>query len=369
MSGETILIVDDQPENVAILCNFLGRHGYSLLIANDGESALDVIKTQRPDIVLLDIMMPGINGFEVCRRLKANDETFNVPVIFMTALTDTADKLEGFAAGGVDYITKPFKYEEVRARLKLHLTLFHLQRELRKRNAELEAFAYSLAHDLKTPLATISGSADLLALSCHAYMDSEMRDNLEMIQKIAGKSGEVINALLMLADTARQGAVPLEPLHMAFIMPGVKRRLSVLLKEYQAELIMPTAWPFVCGYPAWVEEIWVNLICNAIKHGGRPPYVEVGADAEQDGLVRFWVRDNGAGVSAAMQESLFTPFHQLHTKRQHGLGLSICHNIVTKLGGSIGVESAPEQGSLFYFTLPVKLPASDKDLDAMLVSE
>jgi two-component system, sensor histidine kinase and response regulator len=369
MSGETVLIVDDQPENVAILCNFLGRHGYALLIANDGESALDIVNAQQPDIVLLDIMMPGINGFEVCRRLKADKNTCDVPVIFMTALTDTADKLEGFAVGGVDYITKPFKYEEVRARLKLHLDLFRLQDELRARNAELEAFAYSLAHDLKTPLATINGSADLLALSCHAYMDSEMRDNLEMIQKNAGKSAEVINALLMLADTARQGAAPLEPLRMDFIMPAVKRRLGVLLKEYQGELIMPTAWPFACGYPAWVEEVWVNLICNAIKHGGHPPRVEVGADAGQDGLVRFWVRDNGVGVSTAMQENLFVPFSQLHTRRQHGLGLSICHNIVTKLGGSIGVESAPGQGSLFYFTLPVQLPASDKDLDAILLSE
>ncbi|MCH8295046.1 response regulator, partial [Candidatus Poribacteria bacterium] len=134
----TILIVDDVPANIGVLLNYLSQNGFKVLVARDGESAIEQAKFAKPDLILLDIRMPGIDGFETCRRLKADDETKAIPVIFMTALTETVDKVQGFNVGGVDYITKPFQNEEVLVRVTTHLTLRKLQRELQEANDRLE---------------------------------------------------------------------------------------------------------------------------------------------------------------------------------------------------------------------------------------
>jgi signal transduction histidine kinase len=143
-------------------------------------------------------------------------------------------------------------------------------------------------------------------------------------------------------------------MEMSQIIGEVQRRLDYMLKEYGAELILPTSWPVALGYAPWIEEVWANYLSNAIKYGGQPPRLEVGATPQADGMVRFWVRDNGAGLTLAEQSHLFTPFTKLNRVRAkgHGLGLSIVQRIVEKLGGQVGVESQVGQGSLFYFSLP-----------------
>ena len=133
-----ILIVDDNPENIAVLFEFLTKQSLEVLIAQDGESALQIAKEEQPYLILLDILMSGMNGFETCQHFKADSDLSDIPVIFITALSDTASKLKGFEMGGVDYITKPFELEEVLARVKTHLTIYHLQRELRAKEEELE---------------------------------------------------------------------------------------------------------------------------------------------------------------------------------------------------------------------------------------
>jgi signal transduction histidine kinase len=166
---------------------------------------------------------------------------------------------------------------------------------------------------------------------------------------------EIIDGLLLLAGV-RKMDVKMEPLDMPSIVAEAQRNLASMTAEYQAEMVVPDTWPAALGYGPWVEEVWVNYISNAIKYGGRPPRVELGAEAQPDGMVRFWVWDNGSGLMPEVRARLFVPFTQLshlHGKG-HGLGLSIVQRIVDRLGGHVGVESAsvPGRGSVFSFTLP-----------------
>ena len=363
MSVKKILIIEDKPENISILFDFLEQYDYELLVATDGESGLEVVKETIPDLILLDVMMPGINGFETCRRLKKQSELKDIPVIFMTALSELENKIAGFEAGGVDYVTKPFQQQELLRRIHTHLKIYDLQRELVQKNNELEAFSHTVAHDLKNPLNIIVNSTELVEMAYEAGDASKLNKYLTKIRNTAYKAADIIESLLLLAGTSRHKQLFIQPLDMRFVIAKVKERLDFILKDYPGgELKMPKQWPFISGYPAWVEEIWINYISNAFKYGGQPPVVELGMDEYED-FIRFWVRDNGPGLSQEEQARLFVPFTRLHTHRAdgHGLGLSIVQSIVTKLGGKVGIESTLGQGSLFYFTLPRQPPSAPEE--------
>ncbi len=369
----TILIVDDIPENISTLFHFLDANHFELLVARDGESALELIEYERPNLILLDVMMPGISGFETCKRLKANAKTQDIPIIFMTALSDTVDKVKGFELGAVDYVTKPIQQEEILARINTHLTICNLQQqmkaknaelaaknaeletknaELEAKNAELDAFSHTVAHDLKNPLGYLVSISDFLREEYLEKLDTLGRQSLQHIFKSSKKMIEIVNALLLLTTVSKQD-VELTPLNMGDIIYRAQERLVFLLKQSQGEIITQKEWPVVLGYAAWVEEIWVNYLSNGLKYSGQPPRLELGATKSGD-IIRFWVRDNGPGLSQEAIAKLFTPFTRLHkatVEEGHGLGLSIVQRIVKKLGGEVGVESQLGVGSVFYFTL------------------
>jgi signal transduction histidine kinase len=356
----TILIVDDMPENISVLFDFLSTNAFEVLVARSGKSALQVVESAQPHLVLLDIMMPGMDGFEVCRQLKNDIRYADIPIIFMTALSETVDKVRGFSLGAVDYITKPFQQEEVLARINTHLTLYQLQQklkfqnqELAIKNADLDAFASTVAHDLKTPLNAITGLSDILLNIHKAGLSHKQLECIELIMQSSYKMDDIINGLLLLATVSKQ-EITLHPLDTHAVLIQVKRRLATLLEETQAELIMPTEWPVAMGYMQWVEEVWVNYLSNGLKYGGQPPRLALGAEQQANEIV-FWVQDNGPGLSETAQAQLFKPFSRLkkdEKKQGHGLGLSIVQRIVPKLGGRVGVQSSPGQGAQFYFTLP-----------------
>ena len=367
-----ILIVDDTPMNQRLLSHVLVQSGYQTRIASNGKQALEIVQQAHPDLVLLDIMMPEMTGYDVCEQLKADPSTSNIPVIFLSALDATEDKVRAFTVGGVDYITKPFQIEEVLARVETHLSLQGLRRqlqqankdleqkldELQARNAELDAFAHTVAHDLKNPLSTVLGFAHLLAQRPEMFeSQDEMAKEAGRILSGAKKMNDIIESLLLLAGV-RKEMVALSPLDMGKIVAEVHERLGALINEYQPEIILPPSWPQADGYAPWIEEVWANYISNAMKYGGQPPRVELGAEpvngADGKPMVRFWTRDNGPGLSPEDQTKLFTPFTRIHVTRAkgHGLGLSIVQRIVEKFGGEVGVVSQPGQGSTFYFTLP-----------------
>ncbi|MBN1977361.1 MAG: response regulator [Anaerolineae bacterium] len=236
-------------------------------------------------------------------------------------------------------------------------TLRQQTAELQARNEDLNAFAHTVAHDLKTPLGVIVGYADVL-MEEWAEVLKESEDARYYLQSIARngrKMANIIGELLLLAEI-RRIEVQHERLDMANVVSEAVQRLAFLSEEKGAEIVVPDTWPAAVGYSPWIEEVWVNYLSNGIKYGGQPPRLELGATVQDDGFVRFWVRDQGPGISPEDQTRLFTPFTQLEQVRAtgHGLGLSIVRRIVEKLGGEVGVESEVGEGSKFSFTLPAR---------------
>ncbi|NDJ52928.1 MAG: PAS domain S-box protein [Chloroflexi bacterium] len=230
--------------------------------------------------------------------------------------------------------------------------LLRYTRELELRNEELDAFAHSVAHDLKNPVHNIMGYAEFLSHYFETLPNDTRSETLERIFKNAETMGSIIDELLLLASM-RQTEVDTNPLDMGRIVERALFRLDLMIKEHHVQLDVPDHWPAALGYAPWVEEVWVNYVSNAIKYGGRPPEITLGADSNGKSIA-FWVRDNGAGISTADQERLFTPFTQLEQgqSRGHGLGLSIVRRISERLGGSVSVKSSLGQGSTFIFALP-----------------
>ena len=234
---------------------------------------------------------------------------------------------------------------------------------LQVRNRELEEYARMVAHDLKEPL-----SAMILTSSVITSVSDLTRDELEeYFQQVGLNATEmqrIITSLLLFAEVSRAQA-PLEPVQMKRVVTNVRDRLSYMIKEQQAQIILPEVWPQAIGYEPWLEEVWANYLSNAIKYGGRPLRVELGASVRPDGMLRFWTRDNGPGIAPEARARLFIPYHQISRLKStagHGLGLSIVLSIVEKLGGQVGVESELGKGSLFFFTLPAGISSPEQTL-------
>ncbi len=374
LNEASVLVVDDTPDNLRLLSRMLTRRGYNVRPVPNGLLALESVRLEPPDLILLDIMMPQMDGYKVCKELKADEQTRDIPVIFISALNEVFDKVKAFQVGGVDYITKPFQFEEVAARVKTHLTIRDLQKgleeknaqleqevterkrveaTLQERNAELDTFAHTVAHDLKNPVNAVRGFAELLLMTYGQMAEADLKKSIKRIVQAGYKIEGIINELMLLAGLRQQVVKPV-PLDMAEIVEETMARLASLIEDYEGEFVMPDSWPIAKGYGPWIEEIWANYMSNALKYGGEPPRVELGATERDDGMISFWVRDNGTGISQEEQQRLFTPFTRLEQVRAkgHGLGLSIVRRIVEKLGGEAGVESEIGRGSVFSFTLP-----------------
>ena len=398
-NNTTLLLVDDTPDNIKVLMYFLTHEGFRVLATKDGQSGLQKAKQAQPDLILLDVMMPDMDGFEVCRRLKADESTAHIHVIFITALENSKEKVKGLSLGAVDYITKPLNQEEVLARVNTHLKIDRLNKalqlevqqrqqaqialcdlndcllqrtddlhkrseELQQRNLELDAFAHTVAHDLKNPLSGILGLSEALCLGVKEgdIVTEKVLNRLKMIHQSGKNLSNIIQGLLLLAGVSRQEAVQFEMVDMQAVMSQVlSNRMLYIIEQSHASIDIVTDLPPVWGYATWIEEILLNYISNAIKYGGQPPQMQIGADVLDGKKVRFWVKDNGAGMTEEEQSRLFTPFTRLHQKRieGHGLGLSIVKQIVEKLQGQAGLESEVGAGSLFYFELSQK--PLDKD--------
>jgi len=263
-----------------------------------------------------------------------------------------ADRLQAFADQAAIAIENARLYDQAHR----HASELEQQAmELQARNEELDAFAHTVAHDLKTPVGPIIGFAEVLARDYAVMSEDERLQSLQAIVRSGRKMNMIIEELLLLAQV-RKTEVETTPVDMATIVSEARQRLADTAEQSHAEIVLPdaSAWPVVLGYALWMEEVWVNYLSNAIKYGGRPPHIELGAEAQPDGMVRFWVRDNGPGIPPEAQARLFKPFTRLDQVRTkgHGLGLSIVRRIVEKLGGQVSVESRAGQGSVFSFTLP-----------------
>ena len=227
-----------------------------------------------------------------------------------------------------------------------------IEAEREKLISELDSFAYTVSHNLKTPLQLILGYATLL--DEQARLPDSLQGYLDSILRNGRRMQKIIDELQILAGV-RNAQIELRPLNMARIVGEAQDRLAYMIKEYQAKLEIPSGWPVALGHAGWVEEVWANYLSNGIKYGGCPPRLRLGATTIGGGMVRFWVRDNGPGISPEMKHCLFKPFCQPDQVKTegYGLGLSIVRQIVEKLGGQVGVQSdyVPGEGCTFSFTL------------------
>ena len=239
--------------------------------------------------------------------------------------------------------------EHVQAKAKLTQQATELQR----RNAELDEFAHTVAHQVQGLLGQIVGYSSFIEMNWADDMDEQARIALRRVLQSSHKMNNVLSEILLLASVDRNDIEPV-PLDMGRIVSEAKKRLTFSISEYHADIQHGNDWPNALGYTSWIEEVWVNYISNGLKYGGEPPVLRLGSDAAQDGMIRFWVKDNGAGISEEDQKKLFKPHTRLHQTRARGegLGLSIVRRIVEKCGGNVGVESEPGTGSIFWFCLP-----------------
>jgi two-component system sensor histidine kinase/response regulator len=352
---EIILIVDDTPANLSVLVDTLSETGYQLMVAEDGEDALAQTTHTKPDLILLDVMMPGLDGFETCARLKASAATREIPVIFMTALNETAEKVRAFNAGAVDYITKPIQHEEALARISTHLTIRRLRAKLEQQLALTERFMRVASHDLRNPLCLILMSGELAR---RKGATPEVSEYLESIHASAGQMRRIIDTFLNVrkstADGRSTGRVDLNLMAAAVIAqnePAAERKqLSVTLEPAEP---LPQA-KADAGY---AYQALTNYLSNAIKFlppGGK---VHVRTSAN-DFRVRLEVGDNGPGVPSADRAGLFTEFARLSNRptggeESTGIGLSIVKQLIEGERGTVGAEFPPEGGSVFWFELPV----------------
>lgn len=229
---------------------------------------------------------------------------------------------------------------------------------MQAQNQDLKAYAHMVAHDLKDPLAVLIVTSDLL-VEIPNLPRQELKEYLGQIRSTAYEMDTIIHNLLLFSEVDKT-EVRLESVDMKKVVTAVLVRMKYLIKDFYAQVEAPAVWPDALGYAPWIEEVWANYISNAIKHGGRPPVIELGYSPMRDGTVRFWARDNGPGVLPEVGAHLFKAYGSTGEKRQsgHGLGLSIVASIIDKLGGQVGVESEPGNGSTFFFTLPGCPPSS-----------
>lgn len=224
--------------------------------------------------------------------------------------------------------------------------------ELEERNQELTAYDRTVAHDLKNPLTVILGFTKILEMDYRSMTDTEIQDKLETISELGEKMISIIDELLFLSGI-RDKEVELEFLDMGIIVKSAISSLSLLIEQHDARVKYPDRWPVAMGHAPWVEEVWLNYISNAIKYGGNPPCVELGAEEEKDSKVQFWVKDNGNGIDNDLKEQLFKSYTKPGKSKEqgHGLGLTIVKRIIEKLGGEVDVTSAPGEGCVFSFKL------------------
>ena len=274
------------------------------------------------------------------QRVSLMEFLYRKPGVGLPDVSDDPETLEGLLQDVFDDLQRS------KAQLREQVT------SLEEHNKELEEYAYMLAHDLKEPLTVLILTTDLIK-DIPDQSGEELKEGLLQLKSTAYEMRTIIKSLLLYCQVTRAEA-PRESVHMAQVVANVHARLSYMIRERQAQVILPQVWPDAVGYEPWIEEVWANLLSNALKYGGSPPRVELGASARSDGMLRFWTRDNGPGISPEVRTCLFTrgnPLSRL-SKTGDGLGLPIVHNIVDKLGGQVGVESEEGQGSLFFFTLP-----------------
>ncbi len=365
--GANILVVDDTIENLRLLSTILAERGHEVRPVTGGRLALQAAQSFPPEVILLDVSMPEMNGFEVCAQLKQMESVRDVPVIFLTALTDTADKVRAFAAGGADYITKPFQVEEVLARVDAHVALGRSRALLQTSFDRLRAMerlrddmVHMIVHDIRSPLGALMMLLDHVLEDAGASMGERSAESLQTAVHAATSVNGLVNDLL---DVSRleENKLPLD-LRTVDVLQICRDAIDLIRPlDRSRHLELATADPVEtrCDRKL-VQRVVENLVGNAIKHTPAAGHIWVGI-SRAGSMVRVEVRDDGRGVPPAARQKIFDRYTALAARsddKYHsaGLGLTFCRMAVEAHGGRIGVDGAEPQGSLFWFELPAQSP-------------
>lgn len=354
------MVVDDNPTNLVILEGMLIDRGHQVRAFATGQEALESAEKDPPELILLDIAMPQMTGFELCGRLKSDPKLSGVPVIFISAYNETKDKVKAFELGGVDYITKPFQLEEVEARVETHLVLRHQRLLLEESYHKLQGLEVlrdklvgMIVHDMRSPLAAIQMTFELLEEAM-----SEENPNLGLVRIGRNSAGSLMEMATQLLDVSRfeHGEMPLKPVRTDLV--GLARESldahRLLAGNRTLEVVSAVAVEANCD-PDVIRRTLGNLIGNAIKFTPSNGLIRVDVQLEE-GSAHVYVTDNGAGVPVEHHHRIFEKFGQVETKQRKlgtGLGLTFCKLAVEAHHGRIGVQSQPGKGSTFWFTLPL----------------
>ena len=387
LAPKRILAVDDSPTYLHTLSDVLREEGYDVVQARSGEEALEMLAAQRPDCVLLDLMMPGMGGREACRRIKGAPETREIPLIMITASEDREMMIEGLAVGADDFIAKSSDFAVLKARVRAQLRRQQLEDEQRRvreellrselgaaearaarrlaearaamadelarKNKELEAFSYSVSHDLRAPLRVVDGFSRALEDDYAGALDEHGREYLARIRTGAQRMGELIDDLLELSRLS-SSQLDRAPVNLADIARDVidelRRREPARLVAFEAEREIVAD-----ADDRLMRVVFENLLGNAWKFTARAPAPRISFHAETHaGGTVFAVRDNGAGFDMALANKLFAPFQRLHDEADYpgtGIGLATVQRILDRHGGRVWAEGAVGQGAAIFFTL------------------
>ncbi len=354
---QSVLIVDDVTKNIQLVAKFLTKEGYNLFFAQSGKQALKLAENKAFDLILLDIMMPEMDGFEVCEKLKANEKTKYIPVIFLTAKADSDTIEKAFYLKGVDYITKPFNPSELVSRVRTHLELQLREKKLKESNATKEMLLSIISHDLKTPFYNIKCLAELLLHNYHDYREKDTKKLLSTIENAASHSHSLLENLL---DWTRfhTGKLKYKP-DTLNLNRSINETLDFLHVQAMNKSILcennVKDDVFVMADENMLHTILRNLIANAIKYTPAEGKIVVNA-TNQEGNILVEITDTGVGISKENIEKIFLPGSEYSTRGTNnetgtGFGLMLTKDFVERHGSDLNVVSEVGKGTTFSFYL------------------
>ena len=354
-----ILIVDDVPKNIQVLGTLLNKIDCELAVAMNGQQALDTVKKIMPDLILLDIMMPVMDGLEVCERLKKDENTKEIPIIFLTAKIETDDIIKGFEMGAVDYVTKPFIGRELVARVKTHLDYKQIKDNLKEEVASKNKFLSIITHDLRSSFGIVSSFVKIIQENKESLSDEEI---LEILNDIGNTTKTTLELLENLLNWARSqtGTLNKKPeiLNLNYLINELVNSNKKAAEKKSIQIVYEkndNLFPVLADKNMTLLVIR-NLISNALKFTPQNGEIKI-SDQNEEEQVRIVVSDTGVGIPSNTVEKLFSIHHKVSTygtekEAGNGLGLILCKEFILQHNGEIGIESEVEKGTCVWFTLP-----------------
>lgn len=397
-----ILIVDDRAENLLTLESVLQTTGADIISADNGQDALKAVLDHDFAVLILDVRMPGMSGYELAALIRGRRKTQHTPIIFLSAVySDESRVFQGYEYGAVDVLAKPFNHDILLDKVRVFLELDsqkkqlqtvvaelqqrnrqltqlnqRLQHEIAERrqaerrlqqyahelqaaNEELSQYASVVSHDLKAPLRAIRNYAGFLREDLDHHVNAEDAQYFTQLNNAVGEAIAFVDDMLMLSRVGRDGETA-EPVALAAIIHPLIE--SIRAAEPAIEVALADAWPTIESEPALLRQIFQNLIGNAVKFTTTlPKRVDIGWQSGEDGMYAIFVRDNGIGIDPQYHEKIFRIFDRLHTRTEFegtGIGLAVVKKAVTKLGGTVRVDSRPGAGSTFWVRIPGRPPSA-----------